>query len=726
MAAEARNQEQPGKPQLGSSEPTRREPVSLQTPAPDGNAPATTRAEQPYHVLPHTVSRHFQDPNHYLGQLRQHLQTSGQVAVVAQAALYGMGGLGKTQLALKYSVDHRADYAGVWWFRAETASALQEDTQRCCEKLGIAIAPGVSPTQALCRWLEQQRGRWLLVYDNVETPADLPDLPQQGGHHLLFTSRNPNWQGYAQPLKLVPWSDEQGATFLQQRLGGDVAAYQALSHELGGLPLALEQAAGYLEETGCSVAEYRSLLADVKTEGLILDHGPDQNQKLPTKYERSVAATLSLAYAKLTPAAQQLLCLCAFAAPEPIPERLFREAADELPTELQAAAGNVLAWNQTVAQLRAYGLVERGNISDLDTPPGETAMKQEHTLQFHRLTQQVTRAQRADNIPALAGPAHAQAWLAVLRQACPQETDLPQHWARYRQLVPHIEVLPRYLDSHELWFEWVNWLLDRVANYLRYGPALYASSVVLCKQGLALCRARLGDEHPNTLTTMANLAEALVDQGDLPGARALQEQVLAISRRVWREEDPGTLISMNNLALTLLAQGDLPGARVLLEQVLTIRRRSLGEEHLKTLVSMSNLAELLRVLGDLSGARALQVKVLTCQRRSLGEEHPDTLIAMNNLATTLHAQGDLPGARVLQEQMLTISRWVLGEEHPKTLTAMTHLSKTMWYLGEHMAAIELMRAAAQGRLHKLGPEHPDTVSSQQALQQMTDDLKDLP
>ena len=170
----------------------------------------------------------------------------------------------------------------------------------------------------------------------------------------------------------------------------------------------------------------------------------------------------------------------------------------------------------------------------------------------------------------------------------------------------------------------------------------------------------LGEEHPDTLTSMNNLAATLEAQGDAEGARRLQEQVLEVRRRVLGEEHPDTLTSMGNLALTLKAQGDAEGARRLEEQVLEVSRRVLGEEHPDTLTSMNNLGATLEAQGDAEGARRLHEQVLEVRRRVLGEEHPDTLSSMNNLAATLEAQGDAEGARRLHEQVLEVMRRVLG------------------------------------------------------------------
>ncbi len=248
------------------------------------------------------------------------------------------------------------------------------------------------------------------------------------------------------------------------------------------------------------------------------------------------------------------------------------------------------------------------------------------------------------------------------------------------------------------------------------GSALYhlgdlPGARALQEQVLEARRRLLGPEHPAMLISLNNLAETLRAQGDLPGARALQEQVLEARRRILGPEHPAMLISMNNLASTLRAQGDLPGARALQEQVLEVRRRLLGPEHPNTLTSLNNLASTLSAQGDLPGARALEEQVLKARRRLLGPEHPDTLTSMSNLASTLSAQGDLPGARTLEAQVLDIRRRTLGPEHPDTLTSLNNLAQTLSAQGDLLGARALQEQVLEARRRLLGPEHPDTLGS---------------
>ena len=289
-----------------------------------------SEVEQPYHVLDDLLSFHFQDPENRLQELHESLEARSGVAAVARSALHGMGGVGKTQLALKYTLDYRDRYAGVWWFRAESEGALQADAGKLCEHAKVFVPDGERPSQALKRWLERER-RAMAAGIRQRGRAGCASPPSAAGRKPSL-DRDLAQSGLGRDCGAGGarhvWTTEQGVRFLAGRLsGGDREEPAALVEDLGGLPLALEQAASYLEATGVTAGVYRRLLDGVDTEGDILDETEGSSA---TGYGRSVAKTLSVAFEKLSPPGRRLLRLCAFAAPEPVPEWLFREAGDRL------------------------------------------------------------------------------------------------------------------------------------------------------------------------------------------------------------------------------------------------------------------------------------------------------------------------------------------------------------------------------------------------------------
>lgn len=473
------------------------------------------------------------------------------------------------------------------------------------------------------------------------------------------------------------WTGEQALAFLRPRLVGEGdAALLALTKTLDGLPLALEQACAYLDNQHIAVADYIDRINAAGQDVALLKREDSDD------CARSVLATLSLAFDKLSEPARALLQLCGYFAPEPVPEYVFTGKPEYMPEILQAAARDTFLWRETVAELERYALCQAPELVLADHMGNNGT--NDRCLVLHRLTQTAVRAE-VEHV-AVAGGAICGTVIVLLRGAFPFDADYPEHWPRCRSLMPHVQRLAAWYDRDKVEPVRYAWLLTQLALYLKSGPALLPEALRLERRALTILQTVLGEEHPETLTSMSNLAVTLGRQGDLPGAQLLQEKELDICRRVLGEESRDTLASMNNLATTLRWQGDLPGARLLQEKTLTICRRVLGEEHPGTLSSMGNLAATLGQQGDLPGARLLQEKTLTIHRRVLGEEHPDTLKSMSNLASTLWRQGDLPGARLLEEKTLTIRRRVLGEAHPNTVTSKENLAGTLEGLGEHAAA----------------------------------------
>jgi tetratricopeptide (TPR) repeat protein/predicted Ser/Thr protein kinase len=274
-------------------------------------------------------------------------------------------------------------------------------------------------------------------------------------------------------------------------------------------------------------------------------------------------------------------------------------------------------------------------------------------------------------------------------------------------LTSALEITRRYVgDDHPQTLA----TMDELALLLKTRGG-YSEAEPLYRQALEARRRVLGPEHPETLETQHNLAVLLNAQGDDLEAERLYRATLATRRRALGEEHEDTLATMNSLTLLLKSKGNLADAEQLYRKILEIQTRTLGDDHPDTLTSMNNLGALLRARGRTSEAEEFHRRALVTQRRVLGEEHPKTLTSLNNLAIVLRAQDKLDEAEKLYRETVELLRRKLGDRHPKTLTAMKNLATLLHERGKLVEAEELYRKTLEFLRSELGDGHRNTIHS---------------
>lgn len=576
---------------------------------------------------------------------------SGASAALTQA-IRGLGGVGKTQLALEYAHRHAAEYAVVWWLRAEEPTQLASDYAALAGPLGIAESQDTNKTREAVRACLHQMKNWLLVFDNATAPDSLRDyLPPGATGHVIITSCHPHWKDVAQLLDVHVFTPEESLDFLTRRLAGAVEAEaRLLAETLGHLPLALDQAAAYIEETGETIPGYLDLFKGCRAE--ILRRG-----KPSQEYPDTVATTWLMAMRKAKeqcPAAEGLMNLCAFLAPDDIPlDLIVVEGAEFLPEPLAEAAKDRLRLNDAVKALQDYSLCKRA--------------PQAQSLSFHRLVQAVAQ----DSLPDEAKLTWCRAALVAVNEAFPARSDDVRTWPACSRLLPHALAVADHAEALGIG-EPAGRILNHAGGYL-WGRAQFVDARRAYERALKIVEKVHGPDHPNVGVVVNNLAGVLQAQGDLAGAKAACERALRISEKVFGPDYPSVATDVNNLGIVLHGLGDLARAKAACERALGIDEKAFGPDHPAVARDVNNLGMVLMDLGELARAKALFERAFGIDEKAYGLEHPVAATDVNNLGTVLIHMGDPKGAKESFEWALRVFRKFLGDEHPKTKGARRNL-----------------------------------------------------
>ena len=481
-------------------------------------------------------------------------------------ALHGLGGAGKTSVAVDYAHRHQAAFGVVWQFPAEDRAVLAAEFARLAAQLGVGGGrlDTRDPVASVHAVLAAAAKRWLLVFDNApDLDSVRAFLPPAGDGLVLITSQSALWPP-GQSVEVPVLGIGAAAGFLTARTGDpDERAAGELAAELGGLPLALEQAAAYIHATGDSLAGYLASFRQRRAD--LLGRGE------PAGYDRTVASTWALAFDRLMPTeegAVGLLRLLAFCAPEAVPLRLLLQPRLELADRLGAEVTPVLApltedplaASDAIGALRRYSLV---------TPaPGGS-------VSVHRLVQAVT----ADQMPADLARQWRQATAALIEAALPAEPWIPATWTAYAMLLPHAQAAAP-ADSAAA---------AAIADYLGYRGSYSVARDSM--EGVLEARERTyGPEHPETLIARGGLAHWIAQAGNAATARDQLAELVPVAEQVLGPERKDTLFIRRELAWWTGEAGDAAAARDQWAALVPVCERVLGLEHPETLTVRQGLA----------------------------------------------------------------------------------------------------------------------------------------
>jgi tetratricopeptide (TPR) repeat protein/transcriptional regulator with XRE-family HTH domain len=710
---------------------------------------AAIKLDHPWNV-PFVRNPFFTDRTQLLQHLHEHLNHmhSHGRALTQSHALTGLGGIGKSQIAIEYAYRYREQYQAVFWVRAASRETLVADFVGLARLLAL---PGQDEQDQLRvvstvkRWFEQQEG-WLLILDNADELAVITEfLPKGGAGHILLTSRAQATGTLAQGLAVEKLAIQEGCLLLLRRaklLAPEASledaphslhvAAQAIVEAMDGLPLAIDQAGAYIEEVGCSLSEYLALFQRRRSALL------NRPSFVSSDYPYTVASTWSLSFQKVeqtNPAAAELLRQCAFLDPDYIPEVLLADGAGELSPILQETVVDPLLLNEAIQVLRRYSLIKRDPV--------------EHYLNMHRLVQVVLK----DGLDEAAQRHWAERTIRVVNRAFP-EVAL-ETWAPCELCLPHVHACAALIDRYSFAFPEAARLLHQAGWYLRE-RGLYDQSAIFLQRALSIREHILGCDHPDTATSLHVLARLYQYQGKYELAASLFQRALAIREQALGvshmdtidllndlgaisyllgnydqaenylqraffvfEQTPGENTffadTLNNLAMLYQHQHNYEQAEPLSLRALSIYQQALGPEHPYTLMTLNNLAYLYYLRGNHAQAERSLLQALGIQERTLGPDHPDVAVSLNDLASVYRETGQYDQASVFIQRALAIAEQSLGPLHPTTATILCDLARLHEAQRQYDQAMPLYRRALAIREQALGPLHPSTVEVRERL-----------
>jgi nucleoside phosphorylase/tetratricopeptide (TPR) repeat protein len=622
-----------------------------------------------------------------------------------KVAVTGLGGVGKTQVALElaYRVRDRDKECSIFWVACTSYEVIEQTYLNMAQALGL---PNVKPAEVkeqVKRYLiSEQAGKWLLIFDNADDvdmwlsddragPALEDFLPQSEQGRILFTTRNRKLAVELTSSSIIPIPDvdEDTALKILERSLVDKGLLQdhptavAILEKLSFLPLAITQASAYINKNGLDLSTYSALLQEQEPEVVELLSEDFKDEGRYEDLQNPVITTWLISFKQIQcqdQLAADFLSFIAYINPRNIPRSL-------LPMPASRKRGI-----DALGLLNAYAFIN----------------SQDTGINLHRLVHISMR----NWLPQNALFSH---WIQraadQMRNVFPD--DPYTNRGLWRECLPHALSLVYEDEFTAQWKDYVD-LIDNIADCL-YEEGKFNEAEVLYTELLRIKQENTGPNHPSALYSMAQLAVTYWKQGRWNEAEKLGVQVLEMRKTVLGAEHPHTLTSMSNLALVYTDQGRWNEAEKLGVQVIEMRKTVLGAKHPDTLTSMSNLASLYRDQGQIEEAEKLGVQVMEIRKTMLGAKHPDTLTSMSNLALVYTDQGRWNEAEKLELQVLETENTVLGAEHPDTLTIMANLALTYRKQGRWNEAEKLWVQVTEMRKTVLGAEHPDTLLSMHNL-----------
>ncbi|MBB5869102.1 MinD-like ATPase involved in chromosome partitioning or flagellar assembly/tetratricopeptide (TPR) repeat protein [Allocatelliglobosispora scoriae] len=644
-----------------------------------------------------------------LRRLRGHLRERSAVVLsgAQPVALQGMGGIGKTQLAIEYAYRFRAAYDVICWVSADPVGEIETSLIDLGAQLGVPMeSSGPDNARAVLQMLGRSRDRWLLIFDNAEDPELVSQYLPQGKGHVLITSRNPSWGERAQPVPVDVFQRRESVDHLSQRvprIRREEAAQ--IAELLADLPVAVAAAGAWLADTGTPVEDY---VRNLQSEGASV--------ALEVAADRSIQRTWDLSLERLrerSEAAYRMFQLCCMLAPEIALDLVYSDELAELLKPIDPRLSVRMVRGSLVQQINRLALLRVDQRAEGGLPRDRLRGGQ---ILIHRVVQAVVQSRMTEEERALAR-LQVQRVLAASRPS--GVVDEVETWPRFRTLWPHLDVTESVSSRDSAVRELI---IDRVRYQWIQGDLLAGRSRAerTIEVWLQMLPGVTDIDEERELRRQIlhlrfNLANILRDMGLVQASHDLDVAVLAEQRELLGGAHPDTLMTQNSLGGDLRGLGQYQEALESDSTTYNLWFENFGEDHPRTLASLSNLAVCNRLMGDFRSARERDELAHQRRRIVLGETNPFTLLSASAIARDVRDAGDYDRAVVLCLAVHKSCVESRGPESRAAMTAQSNLAVSLRSAGSVKDALRLHEEAYERLNDILGPSNPDTLSCRLSL-----------
>jgi hypothetical protein len=637
--------------------------------------------------IPDSIGTLFKGRGEELKDIRNRflndISTNVNNAVLRQV-IFGLGGIGKTRLAIEYAWKYQESYSALIFAVADTPSQLRRSISELAAPAILNLNEWKNPEEevrlaSVIRWFSENPG-WLLIIDNADDKESVDAiqnlLANLRGGHVIITSRSSWWSKSVAKHELDVLSQEAAKTFLLDRtkderiktLNDEIVASD-LARELGGLALALEQAGAYIQnrDGGLSLADYLKRWREGR------EQVSSWCDELVMHYPRSVAITWETTVHALSPAALTLFRILSWFSPDPIPRSIITDQGVKIIIKNAVKASDLSVGEidpeQALSELIAYSMTKKVDEQGVAC------------VGLHRVVLNIMR----DRMPPEAKAPTIVAAADLLVLFAPKDSYRPEAWMDWRLLISHAETIWQVLHL----MEEVHWNIELMKMLALYymGQNNYAVAVPIQREVLRLVQKRLSSDDPEIFLAKNDLALMIpTEEKEQLFREALEGRI-----RIHGFESEETAETQHNLGSHLVNKN--PGeAKTLLENAVSTHTKVNGPFHWRTLMAEMALSNVLLVQGFSEEGEKMVHNNVENKRKHLGRYHPDTLDSITMLVNLKMKKEDFREAESLLKEIAEGCAKSFGPEDNRTLDAINNLAKIKFDQGDYGSASELWKS----------------------------------